>query len=110
MKRRVRVKPTRTERRTKLARALEETGLGKRGVRIDGDAAPAKAPTRAWKERGQGPSTGSGGREERQRRAFSMPRAGGRITADGPFAPRLVEALRDAEQDDVVAESLTHPV
>ncbi|HPH64990.1 MAG TPA: DNA methyltransferase [Kofleriaceae bacterium] len=48
----------------------------------------------------------------KQRRALSMPRAPGRIDADGDrrVAEGLVTALRAAALDDVVADSLTHPV
>ena len=102
----MRVKPTRTERRTKLARALEETGLGKRGVELEKPLAPA--PTRTWADRA--PARSPERRPPREKRAFSMPRAGGRIDADGPLAQRLVDALREAERDEVVAESLTHPL
>ncbi|HEY6176673.1 MAG TPA: hypothetical protein VIX73_19590, partial [Kofleriaceae bacterium] len=46
-----------------------------------------------------------------QRRALSMPRAPGRIAADGvaASADALVAALRAAQRDHDVAESLTHP-
>jgi hypothetical protein len=107
VKRRVRVKPTRTERKTKLSRALEETGLGKRGVKLDPELTPA--PTRTW-DRSKPATAAPTTRPKTDRRAFSMPRAGGRIDADGPFAEALVAAMREAERDDVVAESLTHPV
>ncbi|HTJ46910.1 MAG TPA: DNA methyltransferase, partial [Kofleriaceae bacterium] len=101
MKRRVRIKPTRTERRQRLARALEETGLKDRGVRLESDAPLKPAPSREWRGRAQTP---------REKRALSMPRTPGRIDADGPFAQALVDALRAAQTDDVIAESLTHPV
>jgi hypothetical protein len=105
------VKPTRTERKQKLARALEETGLGKRGVALEKELAPA--PTRTWDRSGRSSRSARPARgpvPKGDRRAFSMPKAGGRVDADGPFAQRLVDALREAERDEVVAESLTHPV
>ncbi len=106
---RVRLKPTRTQRREKLARALEETGLGKRGVKIDDDrdGVPAAKPSPRAQRTWQGPPESG-----KQRRALSMPRAPGRIGADGDprWSGQLAQALRDAAEDDVVAESLTHPV
>src|SRR5688572_21456448 len=55
------------------------------------------------------PRPQSGGK---QRRAMSMPRAPGRIYADGPreLAEALVAALRAPTIDHEVAESLTHPL
>lgn len=48
----------------------------------------------------------------KQRRALSMPRAPGRIILDGErrVAEGLATALRAAGLDEVVADSLTHPV
>lgn len=47
----------------------------------------------------------------RQRRSLSMPRAPGKIYADGPrdLADALIEALRAAVTQHDVAETLTHP-
>src|SRR5215210_1877969 len=55
------------------------------------------------------PERQSGGK---QRRAMSMPRAPGRIYADGPreLAEALVAALRAPTIDHEIAESLTHPL
>jgi hypothetical protein len=48
----------------------------------------------------------------RQRRSLSMPRAPGRIFADGhPYlAEGLVAALRAPSLDEIIADSLTHPL
>jgi DNA methylase len=131
MKRRVRVKPTRTERRQRLARALDETGLGKRGVAIEGEKREEKREAERREEKretpekrerkkpaiGHGHGHGHGKQQQgpghgKQRRALSMPRAPGRIGADGDprWTGRLVQALREASEDEIVAESLTHPV
>ncbi len=47
----------------------------------------------------------------KQRRSLSMPRSPGRINADGPrdLAEALVASLRAPVEDDVAADSLTHP-
>lgn len=74
-------------------------------------------PTRAW---GGRPARPGDRREQRDtrgptgrdRRSLSMPRAPGFIDAGGDprLATLLAQALRDAGEDDVVADSLTHPV
>src|SRR5689334_13395579 len=109
MKRRVRVKPTRTERRQRLARALDETGLAKRGVTMGEGAKNVTAPVtvtekrerRPWRREHAPRDSGQGhghGHEARgpgkQRRSLSMPRAAGGVGADGDprWTGRLVQA------------------
>jgi hypothetical protein len=80
------------------------------------DRAPARSsaraderPTRTWAARPGVNRAPIGGRD---RRALSMPRAPGRIDAGGDprLAAMLAQALRDAGEDQVVADSVTHPV
>lgn len=71
------------------------------GPRADGPRAPRRDDTR----------TGPPAPRTRDRRSLSMPRAQGRIFADGDreLADGLVAALRAPAIDHEVAESLTHP-